>query len=71
MLFTNQEQQPIDNYKEITVTIGQKVKFYDSRGEINHGTIISIDAEEDSVDVVIGNLFLYTETVHADDLIEG
>lgn len=71
MLFTNHQQIKSEEYEEITVTVGQKVKFWDSQGKENYGTIISCDKEDNSVDVVIGEIFLYTETVHADDLIEG
>ncbi|WP_334731364.1 hypothetical protein [Nostoc sp.] len=70
MLYINQQIRS-EEYEEITVTIGQRVKFYDSQGKENYGTIISFDKEDNSVDVVIGTLFLYTETVDANDLIEG
>ncbi|MEH2032341.1 MAG: hypothetical protein V7K67_22300 [Nostoc sp.] len=70
MLYTNQQIRS-EEYEEITVTIGQKVKFWDSLGKENYGTIIAVDKEDNSVDVVIGTLFLYTETVDANDLIEG
>ncbi|MEH1765794.1 MAG: hypothetical protein V7K76_26065 [Nostoc sp.] len=71
MLYTNQLQPSNDDSEEILVRIGQKVKFCDSQGKVNYGVIIEADQVENTVKVEIGNIFVYEETVHADDLIEG
>ncbi|MEH1853444.1 MAG: hypothetical protein V7L11_17650 [Nostoc sp.] len=71
MLFTNHPHQFINDSEEIFVRIGQKVKFYDSQGKVNYGTVIDADQVENTVKVAIGNFFIYIETVSADDLIEG
>ncbi|MEH1821939.1 MAG: hypothetical protein V7L31_23140 [Nostoc sp.] len=71
MYSINQPQYSIDDSEEILVRIGQKVKFFDSQGKVNHGQIVEADSVSNTVKVVIGAIIQYTETVDADNLIEG
>ena len=70
MLFSSQ-QSNFDEYEEITVKIGQRIKFYDQHGSISNGKVIEADIVDQTVTLLCGEIIQYTETVHIDDLIEG
>ena len=71
MLFLNPQSNAGEEYEEITIRIGQRIKFYDQHGLISNGKVIEADIVDETVTLLCGEIIQYTETVHIADLIEG
>lgn len=66
MLSTSQSN---DEYENITIQIGEEIKYYNAKGEITTGEVLAGDPLLGKIKVLSGHLIKLEELIDIDDLI--